>query len=136
MVIKAINENNIIRFISFIFRMLFLLSLFLFLVQRYNDFRKVHNSLTLFYLIFWSSYTFRFRTHPILQFAISQPEISHIARTPTLQNAIFMGSSLQNVTELTYIKKKEAQVFWHFEKLFQDISRLSSFIFVFLHENI
>ena len=47
-----------------------------------------------------------------------------------------MGSSLQNVTELTYIKKMEAQVFWHFEKLFQDISRLSSFIFVFLHENI
>ena len=47
-----------------------------------------------------------------------------------------MESSLQNVTELTYIKKMEAQVFWHFEKLFQDISRLSSFIFVFLHENI
>lgn len=47
-----------------------------------------------------------------------------------------MGSSLQNVIELTYIKKIKAQVFWHFEKLFQDISRLSSFIFVFLHENI
>lgn len=47
-----------------------------------------------------------------------------------------MGSSLQNVIELTYIKKMKAQVFWHFEKLFQDISRLSSFIFVFLHENI
>ena len=47
-----------------------------------------------------------------------------------------MGSSLQNVTELTYIKKMETQVFWHFEKLFLDISRLSSFIFVFLHENI
>lgn len=47
-----------------------------------------------------------------------------------------MGSSLQNVTELTYIKQMKAQVFWHFEKLFQDISRLSSFIFVFLHENI
>lgn len=47
-----------------------------------------------------------------------------------------MVSSLQNVTELTYIKKIKAQVFWHFEKLFQDISRLSSFIFVFLHENI
>lgn len=47
-----------------------------------------------------------------------------------------MGSSLQNVTGLTYIKKIKAQVFWHFEKLFQDISRLSSFIFVFLHENI
>ncbi|RHK47488.1 hypothetical protein DW064_11510 [Segatella copri] len=116
--------------------MLFLLSLFLFLVQRYNDFRKVHNSLTLFYLIFWSSYTFCFRTHTILQFAISGPKISHIARRHTLQNAIFMESSLQNVTELTYIKKMEAQVFWYFEKLFQDISRLSSFIFVFLHENI
>lgn len=47
-----------------------------------------------------------------------------------------MVSSLQNVTELTYIKEMKAQVFWHFEKLFQDISRLSSFIFVFLHENI
>lgn len=47
-----------------------------------------------------------------------------------------MESGLQNVTELTYIKKMKAQVFWHFEKLFQDISRLSSFIFVFLHENI
>lgn len=47
-----------------------------------------------------------------------------------------MESSLQNVTELTYIKKIKAQVFWHFEKLFQNISRLSSFIFVFLHENI
>lgn len=47
-----------------------------------------------------------------------------------------MVSSLQNVTELTYIKKIKAQVFWHFEKLFQNISRLSSFIFVFLHENI
>ena len=47
-----------------------------------------------------------------------------------------MGSSLQNVTELTYIKQMKAQVFWHFEKLFQNISRLSSFIFVFLHENI
>lgn len=47
-----------------------------------------------------------------------------------------MESSLQNVTELTYIKKIRAQVFWHFEKLFQNISRLSSFIFVFLHENI
>lgn len=47
-----------------------------------------------------------------------------------------MVSSLQNVTELTYIKKIKAQVFWNFEKLFQDISRLSSFIFVFLHENI
>lgn len=47
-----------------------------------------------------------------------------------------MVSSLQNVTKLTYIKKIKAQVFWHFEKLFQDISRLSSFIFVFLHENI
>ncbi len=47
-----------------------------------------------------------------------------------------MEASLQNVTELTYIKKMKAQVFWHFEKLFQDISRLSSFIFVFLHENI
>ena len=35
----AVIRNNIIRFISFIFRMLFLLSLFLFLVQRYNDFR-------------------------------------------------------------------------------------------------
>ena len=44
-----------------------------------------------------------------------------------------MEPSLQNVTELIYIKKMEAQVFWHFEKLFQDISRLSSFIFVFLH---
>lgn len=47
-----------------------------------------------------------------------------------------MESSLQNVTELTYIKKMKAQVFGHFEKLFQNISRLSSFIFVFLHENI
>lgn len=47
-----------------------------------------------------------------------------------------MEPSLQNVTGLTYIKKMEAQVFWHFEKLFQDISRLSSFIFVFLHEKI
>lgn len=47
-----------------------------------------------------------------------------------------MESSLQNVTGLIYIKKIKAQVFWHFEKLFQDISRLSSFIFVFLHENI
>ena len=47
-----------------------------------------------------------------------------------------MVLSLQNVTELTYIKQMKAEVFWHFEKLFQDISRLSSFIFVFLHENI
>jgi len=66
MVIKAINENNITRFIIVFFRFLLLLFYFFYCKDK-AKIDKLYQSLTLFYHIFCDCFTFLLITHTIFQ---------------------------------------------------------------------